>query len=78
MTGNAEVLEGAWKMVGKMICGHVCVSPVREAVWVPHISVFTGPWFAKAEKGILWDGEQCTELPVELSGIWCESILHFW
>lgn len=32
MTGNAEVLEGTWKMVGEMMCGHVCVAPVRETV----------------------------------------------
>lgn len=79
MTGNAEVLEEAWKMVGKMMCGHVCVTAVRsEAVWVLHTSVFRGHWFAQAEMCILWDGEQCAELPVELCGIWCESVLHFW
>lgn len=56
----------------------MCVTPVREAVRVLHTSVFTGHWFAQAEMCILWDGKQCTELPVELSGIWCEPILHFW
>lgn len=56
----------------------VGVTPVREAVRVLHTSVFTGHWFAQAEMCILWDGKQCTELPVELSGIWCEPVLHFW
>lgn len=68
--GSVRSLENSWKD-DLWVC---CVTPVRETVWVLHTCVFTGPRFAQAELCILWDGE----LPVELSGIWCESILHFW